>query len=148
MACCVGLAALAVCGCDDDKTPTRPTNSTVTVVVAYLAPTQPTLPGSVQDCVRGVGATHVHPSWRQFAAVTMRVAGTERFELTLDDVPVNQRVSIRVSDANACLDNATGAATRNVFANNTRLSEIIPTPGSGTEPGLAFTVGPDGRVTP
>jgi hypothetical protein len=120
----------------------------VTVVIAYEAPTQPSLPPTVQDCVRGVGATHVHPSWRQFAAVTMTVAGPERFELSLNDVPVNQRVSIRVSDANACLDNATGAATRNVFANNTRLTEIVPTPGTGTEPGLAFTVGSDGRVTP
>ncbi|MBI2186743.1 MAG: hypothetical protein HYU37_06405 [Acidobacteria bacterium] len=41
-----------------------------------------------------------------------------------------------------------GAATRNVFANDVLLVEVVPTPGSGIEPGLAFTVSPDGRVSP
>jgi len=144
----VGLAGLISLGCNDDGAPVRPTPTTAAVLIAYLAPTQPNLPPAVQDCVRGVGTTHVHPSWRGFTAVTMRVSGTDRFELTLDDVPVSQRVSIRVSDANACLENATGAATRNVFANGTRLTDIVTTPGSGPEPGLAFAVAADGRVTP
>jgi hypothetical protein len=142
----VGLAAIA-CGGDDNAS-AQPTPTTAAVLIAYSAPTQPSLPGSVQDCVRGVGPTHVHPSWRGFAAVTMRVVGAERFELTLTDTPVNQRLSIRVSDANACLENPTGAATRNVFANGIRLTDIVTTPGSGPEPGLAFTVAADGRVTP
>jgi len=145
---CVALAGLTSLGCNDDGAPARPTPTTATVLIAYLAPTQPVLPPAVQDCVRGVGATHVHPSWRGFMAVTMRVSGPDRFELTLDDAPVGQRVSIRVSDANACLENATGAATRNVFANGTRLTDIVTTPGSGPEPGLAFTVAADGRVMP
>ena len=144
----VTLAAFAAFACGDDTAPARPTATTATVLIAYSAPTQPTLPASVQACVRGVGATHVHPSWRGFVVVTMRIAASDRFELSLDDVPVNQRVSIRVSDANACLENPTGAATRNVFANGTRLTEIVTTPGSGPEPGLAFTIAADGRVTP
>jgi hypothetical protein len=144
----VTLAAFAAFACGDDTTPARPTAMTATVLIAYSAPTQPTLPASVQDCVRGVGATHVHPSWRGFVAVTMRIAAADRFELSLDDVPVNQRVSIRVSDANACLENPTGAATRNVSANGIRLIDIVTTPGSGPEPGLAFTIAADGRVTP
>jgi hypothetical protein len=41
-----------------------------------------------------------------------------------------------------------GAATRNVFANDVLLVEIVPTPGSGTEPGLALAVAANGRVTP
>lgn len=145
---CVWLAALATCGCSDDSVPARPTAATATVLIAYSAPMQPSLPASVQDCVRGVGATHVHPSWRGFVAVTMRIAGTDRFDVSFSDVPVNQRVSIRVSDGNACLENPTGAATRNVFANGISLTEIVTTPGSGPEPGLAFTVAADGRVTP
>lgn len=145
---CVSLVGLAVVACGDDTAPARPTATTATVLIAYSAPTQPTLPVSVQACVRGVGPTHVHPSWRGFVAVTMRIAAVDRFELSLDDVPVNQRVSIRVSDANACLENPTGAATRNVSANGIRLTDIVTTPGSGPEPGLAFTVAADGRVTP
>lgn len=134
--------------CGVDRRPTEPTVTAAMVEIVYLAPTRPTLPPSVDACVRGVDATHVHPSWRNFDAVTMRVAGPERFELTFADVPVNQRVSIRVSDANACVDNPTGAATRNVFANSVRLTEIVITPGTGPEPGLAFTVAPGGRVQP
>jgi hypothetical protein len=107
----MGLVLTLACG--DDRQPTAPTETTATVEIAYLAPTRPTLPPSVDGSVQGVGSSHVHPSWRNFYAVTMRVAGAERFELTFEDVPINQRVSIRVSDANACLDNPTGAATRN-----------------------------------
>ncbi len=64
-----------------------------------------------------------------------------------DDV-VLVRLSLRVSDPNVCTENSTGAATRNVFANDVLLVDIVPTPGSGTEPGLAFTVDTDGTVTP
>lgn len=78
----------------------------------------------------------------------MQAVGSDRWEISFDDVPVNVRLSIRVSDGNVCTENPTGAATRNVFANDVRLVEVVPTPGSGTEPGLAFTVSPDGRVMP
>ena len=64
------------------------------------------------------------------------------------DVPIETRLSIRVSDPNVCTENATGASTQNVFANDVLLVDIVPTPGSGTAPGLAFTVGADGIVTP
>jgi len=53
-----------------------------------------------------------------------------------------------VKDGYACDQNATGAATENVFANDVRLRDLVPTPGSGTEPRLAFSVAADGRVTP
>lgn len=106
------------------------------------------LPASAQPCVQGVGRTHIHPSWRGYAAFTMTALGADRWEITFDDVPTNLRQAIRVSDGNVCDENPTGAATRNVFANDVLLVEIVPTPGSGTEPGLAFTVAPDGRVQP
>lgn len=67
----------------------------------------------------------------------MTPIGSERWEISFSDVPVGVRQSIRVSDGNACDQNPTGAATRNVAANGVALSEIVPTPGSGTEPGLA-----------
>lgn len=78
----------------------------------------------------------------------MTPVGADRWEITFGDVPLNTRQSIRVSDGNACDENPTGAATRNIFANNVLLVNVVPTPGSGTEPGLAFSVSPDGRVTP
>jgi hypothetical protein len=98
--------------------------------------------------VLGVGRTHIHPSWRNFARIDMTPVGTDRWEIAFTDVPVNVRQSIRVSDGNVCDENPTGAATRNVFANDVLLVDIVPTPGSGVEPGLAFTVSPNGRVTP
>ena len=78
----------------------------------------------------------------------MQAAGTDLWQITFTDVPVAERLAIRVSDPNVCAENATGAATRNVFANDVRLVDIVPTPGTGTEPGLAFTVGTDGTATP
>jgi hypothetical protein len=78
----------------------------------------------------------------------MTAVGADRWEISFTDVPANLRQSIRVSDGNACDQNPTGAATRNVFANDVLLADVVPTPGSGIEPGLAFTVASNGRVTP
>jgi hypothetical protein len=78
----------------------------------------------------------------------MTAVGTDRWEISFTDVPTAVRQSIRVSDGNVCDQNPTGAATQNVFANDVLLADVVPTPGSGTEPGLAFTVTSDGRITP
>ena len=154
-----GRAALAVvvaagiltAGCGNTaSSPASPTAATATVRFVYRDATSPRtdLPADRQDCVRGVGTTHIHPSWRDFARIEMTPSGADRWEIAFSDVPASARQSIRVSDGNACDENPTGAATRNVFANEVLLVEVVPTPGSGTEPGLAFTVSPDGRVTP
>ena len=74
--------------------------------------------------------------------------GADLWQITFTDVPVAERLSIRVSDPNVCAENPTGAATEQVFANDVRLVDIVPTPGTGTEPGLAFTVDAGGGVTP
>lgn len=143
----LGLAA----ACDNQTSPTSvAVDGTATVAFVYRATTTPRadLPASTQECVRGVGRTHIHPSWRSFGRIDMTAMGADRWEISFSDVPVGIRQSIRVSDANVCDENSTGAATRNVFANNVLLTEIVPTPGSGIEPGLAFTVSASGRITP
>lgn len=138
----VVAACLPTLGCGDTQSsPVSPTAATpATVRFVYRASTSPRtdLPADRQDCVRGVGATHIHPGWRGFARIDMTPVGADRWEIAFSDVPVNGRQSIRVSDGNACDENPTGAATRNVFANDALLVEVVPTPGSGTEPGLAF----------
>jgi hypothetical protein len=146
----IPILQVVALGCGGMTTPAGPGPTILTVRFAYLASTSPRtdLTPDQQACARAVGQTHIHPSWRNFARIDMRPVGTDRWEISFDDAPVNVRLSIRVSDGNACTENATGAATRNVFANDVRLTEIVPTPGSGTEPGLAFSVAADGRVTP
>lgn len=140
---------MAACG-RDSSSPTAPGTTQATVRFVYLASTavRSDLPPSAQSCAAGVGRTHIHPSWRSFARVDMQPVGSDRWEVAFDDVPVGTRQSVRVSDANVCTENPTGAATRNVLANGVLLVEIVPTPGSGTEPGLAFSVDAAGRVTP
>ena len=130
--------------------PAPPGAAAATVRFVYRASTSPRtdLPPSANECVQLVGRTHIHPGWREFGRIDMTAVGADRWEISFSDVPTNARQAIRVSDGNACDQNATGAATRNVFANDVLLVEVVPTPGSGTEPGLAFTVAPDGRVTP
>ncbi len=145
----VAAAAFIACG-DGGTSPTSPSAAEATVAFDYRASTSisPDLPPSTQTCVSGVGRTHIHPSWRDFTRIDMQSVGTDLWQITFTDVPIGVRLSIRVSDPNVCAENATGAATRDVFANNVQLVDVVPTPGTGTEPGLAFTVGADGRVTP
>ena len=147
----LGVVALARVGCDTgDSSPTAPSTTTATVRFDYRAATalNANLPTSTSACVSGVGRTHIHPSWRGFARIDMQAVGANLWQITFTDVPIDLRLSLRVSDPNVCTENPTGAATRNVSANDVVLVDIVPTPGTGTEPGLAFTVGADGTVMP
>ncbi len=146
----LGVVALALVGCDTgDSSPTAPGTTTATVRFDYRASTalNPNLPASTQACVNGVGRTHIHPSWRGFVRLDMQAVGADLWQITFTDVPIDMRLALRVSDPNVCTENPTGAATRNVSANDVLLVDIVPTPGSGTKPGLAFMVDADGTVT-
>jgi hypothetical protein len=144
----VAAASLASFGCDD--APTTPSQSvTPTVRIVFLGSTtrRSDLPASAQSCVGGVGATHIHPSWRSFAGIPLQAVPPDRYEITFNDVPVGTRVSFRVNDQNACDENPTGAVTRNVFANDVRLVQNTTTPGNGDEPGYALTVAANGTIS-
>lgn len=95
----------------------------------------------------GVGATHIHPSWRNFATSPLQAFPPDRYEISLSDVPVNMRVSFRVNDQNSCDENPTGAVTRNIFLNNVRLVQNATTPGNGDEPGYAFVISQNGTIS-
>ena len=128
------LTAAAFTACNDGGTsPTSLSTTRATVRFDYRASTtvSPDLPPSTQACVNGAGRTHIHPGWRDFNRIDMRAVGTDLWQITFTDVPVAVRLSIRVSDPNVCAENATGAATRNVFANDVRLVDVVPTPGTG-----------------
>ena len=104
-------------------------------------------PASAQACVAGVGVTHAHPSWRNFAAIPLVAAPPNRYEFAFNDVPIDTRVSFRVNDQNFCDENPTGAVTRNVFVNDVRVIQNTLTPGNGDEPGFAITVSARGTVS-
>ncbi|NIR43193.1 MAG: hypothetical protein GWN99_04585 [Gemmatimonadetes bacterium] len=145
------LLAVVALSCDDSAGMAGPNGETVaTVEFVYQAPTtiDPNVRDQFPDCVAGVGRTHIHPSWRGFGRIDMSAAGAERWDARFTDVPVDEPVRIRISDPNTCAQNPTGASTDNVFANGTRLTRIVDTPGSGTEPGLGFRVDENGVVTP
>jgi hypothetical protein len=149
LAFCAAILAAGCGGSEDAATPTSPTSPRATVRIVYRAPVaaRTDLPQSAATCVSGVGVTHIHPSWRTFTAVPLQAA-SDRWEITFTDVPTTARQSIRISDGNVCDENPTGAATRNVFANDVLLTDIVTTPGSGPEPGFGFGVDTAGRVTP
>ena len=147
LACCAALLAAACGGRDSGSSPTPSSIATVRIVYRGQVAPRTDLPQSTATCVSGVGQTHVHPSWRTFTAFPFQAVGNQ-WEITFNDVPTTARQSIRVSDGNVCDENPTGAATRNVFANDVLLTEIVTTPGSGPEPGFAFSVDTAGRVTP
>ena len=145
------LALTALC-CGDRRpsspsAPSGPTTATVRIVFIGATARRSDLPPSAQACVDGVGLTHIHPSWRNFAALTLQAVPPDRYEISFTDVPVNARLSFRVNDQNACDENPTGAVTRNIFANDIRLIQNATTPGNGDEPGFAFMVAPNGTIS-
>jgi hypothetical protein len=143
------VAAGAACGGTAEPEAASPPRSSATITFVYVAATSID-EGVAQQfpaCVQGAGQTHIHPSWLAFDRRDMTNGG-DRWAITLPGVPVGSRERIRLNDPNACAENPTGAVTRNVFANGVRLTAVVDTPGSGAEPGLAFTVGEDGEVMP
>jgi hypothetical protein len=140
--------SIAASGCDSANTPASPTGSPA-VRIVFLGATarRADLPPSAQACLSGVGATHIHPSWRNFAAIPLQAVPPGRYEIAFTDVPVNTRVSFRVNDQNACDENPTGAVTRSVLANDVQLVQNALTPGNGDEPGFAFTIAANGTVS-
>jgi hypothetical protein len=144
------LAVLsAACSSCDSDNPSGPDSNTRVVRIMYRGSTtrRADLPASAQACVQGVGATHIHPSWRDFAAIPLLPIPPDRYQLSFDDVPVDTRVSFRINDQNSCDQNPTGAVTANVFANDTALAQNTTTPGNGDEPGFAFTLSTTGRIS-
>lgn len=137
---------LACWGC---KSATDPSSTPPSVRIVFRGSTtrRADLPPSAQACVAGVGVTHTHPSWRNFAAIPLTPVPPDRYEITFTDVPVNARMSFRINDQNFCDQNPTGAVLRNVFANDVELMQNTTTPGNGDEPGFAFMVSASGRVT-
>lgn len=143
-------ASLAVLGCDESpSSPTRPGSSVATVRIVFQGSTtrRPDLPASALPCVNGVGATHIHPSWRSFAAIPLEPVPPDRYEITFMDVPLDTRVSFRINDQNSCDENPTGAVTRNVLVNDLRVIQNATTPGNGDEPGYAFVVVTNGVIS-
>lgn len=97
--------------------------------------------------MNAVGVTHIHPSWRSFAAFPLTAVPPGRYEITFEDVPRGTRVSFRINDQNSCDENPTGAVTRDVLANGVRLIQNATTPGNGDELGYALTVAANGSVS-
>ena len=141
------LASTVLLACDNAESPTGPSVPTVRIAFVGSTTRRGDLPASAAACVAGVGATHIHPSWRNFAGIPLQPIPPDRYEITFTDVPVGTRVSFRINDQNACDENPTGAVTRNVFANDVRLLQNATTPGNGDEPGYAFTWASSGAIT-
>src|SRR4030095_15319584 len=131
-------ASLTLWACDKEPV-SSPQSTVATVRIVFLGSTtrRSDLPASAQGCVAGVGATHIHPSWRSFAAIPLQPVPADRYEITFNDVPIGARVSFKINDQTSCDETPTGAVTRNVFANDVRLVQNTTTPGSGDEPGYA-----------
>jgi hypothetical protein len=146
---CVALI-LSGSACDDMDTPTGPQGGSpnaVRIVFQGATARRTDLPASAQACVSGVGATHIHPSWRSFAGIALTPVPPSRYEISFTDVPVDTTVSFRINDQNSCDENPTGAVTRNIFVNEVRLTQNAVTPGNGDEPGFAFSVSASGAVS-
>lgn len=147
---CVMAAAASLTALACNQTPMSPSpamSPTLRIVFVGSTTRRLDLPSSAQACVGGVGPTHIHPSWRSFAALPLDAVPPDRYQITFNDVPVGSRVSFRINDQNSCDENPTGAVTRNVFANDVRLIQNATTPGNGDEPGYALIIAANGTVS-
>jgi hypothetical protein len=144
---CATAMFCGVCSCTSSTSSPSSPFAAVRFVFRGATSERADLPPSAQACVSGVGATHMHPSWRSFATVPLQAVPPDRYEMTFTDVPAGTRVSFRINDRNSCDQNPTGAVVRNVFANDVELAQNTTTPGNGDEPGFAFTASASGRVT-
>lgn len=144
------FAAAALAGCSGSgANPIEPTPvATVTLVYEGATARRTDLPASAAACVQGATPTHTHPSWRGFAFVPLQAVGSDRWQVVFTDVPLDTTVSLRVNDANACDENNTGAVTRNIFIDSTRLTTSVMTPGAGQEPGFSFRITAAGQIQP
>ena len=144
---CATAMFCGISGCTSSASSPSSPFATVRFVFRGATSERADLPPPAHACVSGVGATHMHPSWRSFATVPLQAVPPDRYEMTFSDVPAGIRVSFRINDRNSCDQNPTGAVVRNVFANDIELAQNTTTPGNGDEPGFAFTASASGRVT-
>jgi hypothetical protein len=145
----VAALAVVVAGCDESSSPSQPSSAVATVRIVFMGSTarRSDLPATAQACADAVGVTHIHPSWRSFAAIPLQPVPPDRYEFVFADVSVMTRVTFRINDQNSCDLNPTGAVLNNVFANDVRLRQNATTPGNGDEPGYALIVAANGTVT-
>ena len=77
---------VAALGCDEARSPSsatpQPGATTVAVRIVFQGATtrRTNLPASAQACLDGVGATHIHPSWRSFAGIPLTPIPPDRYE--------------------------------------------------------------------
>ena len=108
----VVAVTLASVGCDEELTSPSPSMG-VCIIFVGSTTRRTNLAASAQDCINAVGVTHIHPSWRSFAAVPLQAVPPDLYEITFDDVPRVTPVSFRINDQNWSDENPTCAVTRN-----------------------------------
>ena len=137
------VLSLSIAACADR--PDTPRETRVQITFRGDVELHPGLLDSVPDCVTRVLVTRVHASWQRYEAVAMIAVPPGMWQITFDDVPIDEAVRLRINDKNWCDRTATGAVLAEVTANGVPLVQNTTTPG-GEEPGFAFTVDASGRV--
>jgi hypothetical protein len=144
------LAAAA--GCSSDSGSDGGTSGeTATVRFVYEGATEvdPDVVAAEPACTGMVGQTHIHPSWLNWVQMSMTPQGDDRWTVEFDDVPVGERVGIRINDPNFCGETPFGSRTTAISANGETLVDVISTPVTGDHgDGLGFRVNGDGEIDP
>ena len=119
------LPAIVACGGGGGSAPSARAPSVATVTFVYSASTARRA-GLPTDCADFVGPTHIHPSWRQFAVTPLNAVGSDRWEITLADVPVDSVAAGPRQRRQRLLGEHTGYVLRNFTANGVALTTVVP----------------------
>ncbi len=138
-------ACLVVVACADGPVTPTPAFTTVRFILSESTTRRTDLSAGQTICANNTGLTHIHASWQGFQDAFMEPVGTDRYQITFTNVPVNQRQQVTVSDQNWCVfGGPIGVAASGVTANGATLKQNWWL--DATQPGFEFSIDPSGLI--
>lgn len=139
------VVCLVIVACAEGPVTPTPAFTTVRFILTESTARRTDLSAGQIICANNTASTHIHPSWQEFQDAIMEPVGTDRYQISFTNVPVNQRQQVTIADQNWCIfGGPIGVAASGVTANGATLKQNWWL--DATQPGFEFTVDPSGLI--
>ena len=147
----LGISLLAALGCaHQDRGPSGPSTGVLNLVYApSTAPASCSSPAVIQcsgSCAHHSAPANLRVSGSWGAETRLSACG-EAYCAVLPGAPVGRELRVLLIDIAQCCRDCSAAVQETVYANGTRLTRFVAGE-AGQASGLAFTIDPNGLVTP